>query len=191
MVVIQQGKPGEYVLSVVYKGKPTHHRIKPDQSGVLRVNNRAFGRNTTVSELVASLGKKQPGWPVALERAVGRGKGGEAKGKSTSRSSRAGLQFSVGRIHRHLKLGSYGARVGAGAPVYLAAVVEYLAAEILELAGNAACDGKKDRITPRHLQLAARNDEELKKLMSAIPITASGVLPNTHSVLLPKNSSWK
>ena len=35
----------------------------------------------------------------------GRGKGGKAKtsGKSKSRSSRAGLQFPVGRIHRLLR----------------------------------------------------------------------------------------
>ena len=86
-----------------------------------------------------------------------RGKGGKALSKPKSRSSRAGLQFPVGRVHRLLKKGNYAERVGAGAPVYLAAVMEYLAAEILELAGNAARDNKKTRIMPRHLQLAVRN----------------------------------
>ena len=33
----------------------------------------------------------------------GRGKGGKVKGKAKSRSSRAGLQFPVGRIHRLLR----------------------------------------------------------------------------------------
>ena len=52
------------------------------------------------------------------------------KSKAKSRSNRAGLQFPVGRIHRLLRKGNYAERVGAGAPVYLAAVMEYLAAEV-------------------------------------------------------------
>merc|ERR1712243_338551 len=108
----------------------------------------------------------------------GRGKGAKSKSKPKSRSSRAGLQFPVGRIHRLLRNGNYAKRVGAGAPVYMAAVMEYLAAEILELAGNAARDNKKSRIIPRHLQLAIRNDEELNKLLSGVTISQGGVLPN-------------
>lgn len=63
---------------------------------------------------------------------AGRGKaiGSGAAKKATSRSSKAGLQFPVGRIARFLKAGKYAERVGAGAPVYLAAVLEYLAAEV-------------------------------------------------------------
>lgn len=118
----------------------------------------------------------------------GRGKGGKVKGKAKSRSSRAGLQFPVGRIHRLLRKGNYAERVGAGAPVYLAAVMEYLAAEVLELAGNAARDNKKTRIIPRHLQLAIRNDEELNKLLSGVTIAQGGVLPNIQAVLLPKKT---
>ena len=120
---------------------------------------------------------------------AGKGKGGRGKKgrKSSSRSAKAGLQFPVGRIARYLRQGRYAARVGSGAPVYLAAVMEYLAAEILELAGNAARDNKRSRIIPRHLQLAVRNDEELNKLLGGVTIAAGGVLPNIHTVLLPKS----
>uniref|UniRef100_A0A6S8EPN6 Histone H2A n=1 Tax=Aureoumbra lagunensis TaxID=44058 RepID=A0A6S8EPN6_9STRA len=121
----------------------------------------------------------------------GRGKGKTGSGKSTTKSAKAGLQFPVGRIGRFLKQGKYATRVGAGAPVYLAAVLEYLCAEILELAGNAARDNKKSRIIPRHLQLAVRNDEELNKLLGSVTIASGGVLPNIHAVLLPKKSKSK
>ncbi len=117
----------------------------------------------------------------------GRGKGGSAK-KTVSRSAKAGLQFPVGRVHRYLKVGKYATRVGAGAPVYMAAVLEYLCAEVLELAGNASRDNKKTRIVPRHIQLAVRNDEELSKLLGAVTIANGGVLPNIHHVLLPKKT---
>lgn len=114
------------------------------------------------------------------------GKKGAKAGKQQTRSSRAGLQFPVGRISRFLRKGRYANRVGGGAPVYLAAVMEYLAAEILELAGNAARDNKRTRITPRHVQLAIRNDEELNKLLDGVTIASGGVLPNIHAILLPK-----
>eukprot|EP00798_Chlamydomonas_sp_ICE-L_P011780 gene11780-biopygen9436 len=117
--------------------------------------------------------------------------GGRGGKKAVSRSSKAGLQFPVGRIARFLKKGKYAERVGAGAPVYLAAVLEYLCAEVLELAGNAARDNKKNRIVPRHVQLAIRNDEELSKLLGSVTIANGGVLPNIHSVLLPKKSAKK
>ncbi|KAL0984575.1 hypothetical protein UPYG_G00143390 [Umbra pygmaea] len=122
----------------------------------------------------------------------GRGKtGGKARAKAKTRSSRAGLQFPVGRVHRLLRKGNYAERVGAGAPVYLAAVLEYLTAEILELAGNAARDNKKTRIIPRHLQLAVRNDEELNKLLGGVTIAQGGVLPNIQAVLLPKKTEGR
>ncbi|XP_072301706.1 histone H2A-like [Eucyclogobius newberryi] len=113
---------------------------------------------------------------------------GKTRAKAKSRSSRAGLQFPVGRVHRLLRKGNYAQRVGAGAPVYLAAVLEYLTAEILELAGNAARDNKKTRIIPRHLQLAVRNDEELNKLLGGVTIAQGGVLPNIQAVLLSKKT---
>ena len=115
----------------------------------------------------------------------GRGKGKSSTARSVSRSSKAGLQFPVGRIARFLKAGRYAERIGAGAPVYLASVLEYLTAEVLELAGNAAKDNKKTRIVPRHIQLAIRNDDELNKLLDNTTIAAGGVLPNIHVFLIP------
>jgi len=108
--------------------------------------------------------------------------------QTTTRSGRAGLTFPVGRVHRYLKQGNYGERIGEGAPVYLAAVLEYLTAEILELAGNAARDNEKKRIIPRHLQLAIRNDEELNKLLEGVTIAQGGVLPHIRAELLPKKT---
>lgn len=115
-------------------------------------------------------------------------KEGKKGKKAQSRSARAGLQFPVGRVARYMRKMRVASRIGAGAPVYLAAVLEYLTAEILELAGNAARDNKKQRIIPRHIQLAVRNDEELNKLLEKATIASGGVLPHIEQVLMPKRS---
>merc|ERR1711997_628161 len=115
----------------------------------------------------------------------GKSKGRPAGSKATTRSERAGLTFPVGRIARLLRTGRFSKRVAAGTPVYMAAVMEYLVAEILELAGNAARDNKKHRISPRHIMLAVRNDEELNEVFKNCTFSSGGVVPNIHSVLLP------
>ncbi|CAG9328308.1 unnamed protein product [Blepharisma stoltei] len=116
------------------------------------------------------------------------GKGGKTGGKHkrapTSRSIKAGLQFPVGRIHRFLKTRMLASqRVGATSAVYTGAVLEYLTAEVLELAGNVSKDLKVKRISPRHIQLAIRGDEELDTLIKAT-IAGGGVIPHIHKNLL-------
>ena len=97
------------------------------------------------------------------------------------------LVFPVGRIHRHMRMGRTAKRISAGAPVYLASVLESLVGEIMDLAGNAAKQNKRKRILPRHLQLAVQNDEDLKKIFHGAIVPGGGVLPHVHAALLKKN----
>ncbi|GLJ09304.1 hypothetical protein SUGI_0105950 [Cryptomeria japonica] len=111
------------------------------------------------------------------------------KNQAVSKSSRAGLEFPVGRVHRHMKSRFHGSmRIAGAAAVYTAAILEYVVAEVLELAGNASKDLKMKRISPRHLQLSIRGDEDLDSLVKAT-IAGGGVIPHINKALLnPKPS---
>lgn len=99
-------------------------------------------------------------------------------------NARAGLQFPVSWIKTLLK-NKLKMRIGKGAPVYLAAVLEYLTAEILELAGNASKDMHLRRITPRHLLLALRSDSELDMMFPGL-VPRGGVVPHINIALINK-----
>ncbi|NXA57009.1 H2A1A protein, partial [Nothocercus julius] len=88
----------------------------------------------------------------------------EAKSK-VSRSSRAGLLFPVSRIDRLLRRGRFAKRIGAAAPIYLAAALQCVTQHTMEVAGKISKERKKQRISPRHLQLAVQRNPELKQLL--------------------------
>jgi len=106
-------------------------------------------------------------------------------GPRVRRSKKAGVVFPVSRIRRYLQDGTYAPTIRYGAAVYMAGVLEYLVAEVAELAGNSARDNKRKRIIPRDICLAVRNDEELNKICGNVTIASGGVIPLLHEVLLP------
>jgi histone H2A len=114
------------------------------------------------------------------------GRGGDAIKVRQSVSKKAGLQFPPTRINNMLKKSRIAPRVGKTTGVYMAAILEYLIAEILELGGNVAKGSKKKRITPRHIMLAIRGDEELDKMLKHVTFAGAGIKADgIHPFLLP------
>jgi len=115
----------------------------------------------------------------------------KAPGSKRGLSSSAGLQFPVTRIRNYLRHKWFALRISKSAPIYLAAVAEYMVAEVIELSGNAARDNRKACISPRHIFVALVNDEELGKYlnMKRTVISGGGVIPNINSSLFPKKNN--
>ena len=92
--------------------------------------------------------------------------------KRKSNSEKAGLQFSVSRCKKFLK--KYNKKIGSLAPVYLAAVLEYITAELLELSGNVSRDNRRSTMKIRDLYLAIENDHELNDMMHRLNMGITG-----------------
>ena len=127
------------------------------------------------------------------KRTVGVKKDG-TRAAAVSGSKRAGTLMPVGRLNRMIKKGRYAMRTGKSAGAFMAAVLEYCCAELLELAGNNCQEVKKKLITPRHIQLAIRNDDELAKVMFRMghaSVASGGYDIGIEAALLPKKKGKK
>lgn len=109
-------------------------------------------------------------------------------GPRLSKSKHAGLVMPVLRFHKTLKKNNYAKNIRVHASIYVTAVIEYLCAEILEVSGETAVNLKKKRITPRHICLATRQDQELSELLKNVVFPEGGVIPHIHQELQMKKS---
>ncbi|KPA78252.1 putative histone H2A [Leptomonas pyrrhocoris] len=117
----------------------------------------------------------------------------KASRKSGSKSAKAGLIFPVGRVGSILRRGQYARRIGAAGAVYMAAVVEYLTAELLELSVKAAAQsGKKPRrLSPRTVTMAVRHDDDIGSLLKNVTVSRGGVVPSINKAIAKKKSGKK
>ena len=127
----------------------------------------------------------------SIETAVKMVVGGEMAGMALRAIERdsgkpSQLVFPEGRLHRHLREGRYAARVSRKAASAMAATLEYLVGEVLEVAGNAMREGKMKTLRARHITLAIRRDEELHHLCKDSTIASGGVLPYIPQALMRK-----
>lgn len=105
--------------------------------------------------------------------------------KRRTRTSRAGLVIPVGRAEAKLRVRVPHANVSPTAAVAVAAVVEYALAEVIELAGNAAKDDHRVRITCGNVRDAIHGDDELRPLLATIDLGEGFARPTPLMVARP------
>ena len=124
-------------------------------------------------EVEAVVSRAVPRRPLAIKKA------------RVTKSTKGGLVFPVGRVHRHLRSNTRMRRVAADAGVYLAGVLEYLTADLVETCGLRTKDSKRKRITPRDILFSLREDEDMFYFTRHAIVAQGGVLPYIHKGLLP------
>jgi len=108
--------------------------------------------------------------------------------KATSKSSKAGLSFPVARVNRRLMENKTTKRVGGGAPVFMTAVLELIAAEILEISINEmkASGGGRSRIMPVDVLRAVRNDDQVNKATNGLRVMVGDKAKDTADLITSK-----
>ena len=127
---------------------------------------------------------------MAGTKATGSKKGKKAEKNAGKRvnvrkETKAGLIFSVSRCSTMMKRMRLSRTQERYAPVFMAAVLQFLCTELFDMAGEVCAQKKKKTISPQHLQIAARNDEEFMKLMGMTQISQGGTNPFVHAALFP------
>lgn len=91
--------------------------------------------------------------------------------RRVSKTEKSGLGFPVARIKSMLRVHNYGRRISDTGAVFMAAILEYITAEILELSLNAARSNGSSRINPKQVNLVLKTDEDLSRnfMSSTIP----------------------
>jgi hypothetical protein len=90
-----------------------------------------------------------------------------------NRNQDSTCKFEISTIKKYMKGRKLAKELKGEAAAYMSAVLNYLAAEVLELAGDAAAMevNSKPVIGPRHLKSAIGNDKELSQLLKDVSST--------------------
>ena len=169
--------PSSSLFSAPLNVSKTHKVQKAKLTSALARTGSLDSADGRISKMKSKSKSVKKDDPLPVIKSVSRAKGGKAKmGKmsgvknSRNKSAKAGLVFPVGRIKRHLKSTMIGSRVSVGSSVYVAAALEYLTAELLEVAGNYAKNVKKTRITPLMIKKCVENDVEFERMFKNVII---------------------
>lgn len=96
--------------------------------------------------------------------------------KKGSQTRRSNLTFPV-PFFKNLLNSTLRTRVSWDAAAYLTAVVEYVGAEILELATNECRNEKLRRVSPRHVLIAIRRDVDFSEMFTGF-VLGGGYYPH-------------
>lgn len=111
-----------------------------------------------------------------------------------NKASRSGLSIPPHISEKHLReqnstkeKAASRLNVSEKAQIYLAAIIEYIASQYLEVAGNTTRDGKRKNVTTRDIYVASAEDEDLTNLMHRVNFSwiGAGVIPYIHEAFIP------